>query len=179
MTGKMTSTSPPAAPSESGYIRGGGGREVDAGRVVRLILGICFLALLVATIFTAVTASHQNSRADRLRKDGRPVTVTVTSCTAFGSGVGETIQYYSCRGTYALDGRTFNEVIGGARTQHARGASLAAIAVPGDPSLVTVVGSTESAGGSAARFVPTIVLGALAIVVGLGLMVWMRARRRA
>jgi hypothetical protein len=166
------SAAPSASTSgESGYIRGGGGVQVNAGRLVRYLGILGVLVLIALSVATAVSTAHQNSRAGQLQKHGVPVDVKVTGCTGVSSGIAQAIQYYQCRGTYSVDGQHYNEVIGGVRSALPSGQAVPAVAARGNPALVTTVGAAKK--GSYA--VP-IVLGALALVLIIGLLVWPRRR---
>ena len=110
-------------------------------------------------------------RAAKLRNNGIPVEVTITGCTGISSGIAQAVQYYQCRGTYTLDGKQYNEVIGGIRASLPQGQTVPAITVRTDPALVTTATTVKD--GS---YVPTIVLGALGLLLLLGLV--LRSRRR-
>jgi len=163
----------PAEPTigDTGYIRGGGGVQVSAGRVVRFLAGAAAVVLIALAIATAVSAANQNSRAAKLRNNGIPVEVTITGCTGISSGIAQAVQYYQCRGTFTLDGQQYSEVIGGVRASLPPGQTVPAVTTRTDPALVTTVTTVKD--GS---YIPTIVLGAL----GVMLMLWLvlRARRR-
>jgi hypothetical protein len=163
----------PAEPTigDTGYIRGGGGVQIGAGRLVRFLAGAAAVVLIALAIETAVSAANQNSRAAKLRNNGIPVEVTITVCTGISSGIAQAVQYYQCRGTYTLDGQQYNEVIGGIRASLPQGQTVPAITVRTDPALVTTATTVKD--GS---YIPTIVLGALGVMLLLGLL--LRPRRR-
>ena len=166
-------SAPPAGstPGEAGYIRGGGGVDVNTGRVVRFLGVLCVLVLIALTVATSVSAANQNSRAAKLQNEGVPVDVTVTGCVGVSSGIAQAIQYYQCRGIYSVDGQRYNEVIGGIRSALPSGQTVHAVTASGDPALVSTVGAAKK--GSYA--IP-IVLGALAVVLVAGLLLWPRRR---
>jgi hypothetical protein len=161
-----------STPGDAGYIRGGGGVEVNTGRVVRFLVVTGALVLIALTVATAVSAANQNARATKLQNHGVPVDVTVTGCVGVSSGIAQAIQYYQCRGSYTLDGQQYNEVIGGVRSARPEGEIVHAVAAREDPALVSTVGSAKK--GS---YVVPIVLGALALVLILGLLLWPRRTR--
>ncbi|HUJ65682.1 MAG TPA: hypothetical protein VLX59_09110 [Acidimicrobiales bacterium] len=165
----------PAEPTigDTGYIRGGGGVQISAGRLVRFLAGAAALVLIALAIETAVSAANQNSRAAKLRNNGIPVEVTITGCTGISSGIAQAVQYYQCRGTYTLDGQRYNEVIGAIRASLPPGQTVPAIAVRTDPALVTTATTVKD--GS---YIPTIVLGALGVMLLLGLLRWRRRSPR-
>jgi hypothetical protein len=162
----------PAEPTigDTGYIRGGGGVQISTGRLVRFLAGVAAVVLIALAIETAVSAANQNSRAAKLRNNGIPVEVTITGCTGISSGIAQAVQYYQCRGTYTLDGRQYNEVIGGIRASLPQGQRVPAVTVRTDPALVAIATTVKD--GS---YIPTIVLGALGVMLLLGLL--LRSRR--
>jgi hypothetical protein len=98
-----------------------------------------------------------------------PVTVTITGCTGYGSGIAQAVNYYQCTGTYTLDGGFYTEVIGGLRSQMPNGHQLAAVVVRGDPASVTTAGSVAKPGSRFAPYITPIALGAVVVVLALGL----------
>ena len=112
----MSATPAGSTPGQAGYIRGGGGVDVNTGRLLRFLVVLCVLVLIALTVATAVSAANQNSRAAKLQSQGVPVDVTVTGCVGIDSGIAQAIQYYQCRGAYSVDGQRYNEVIGGVRS---------------------------------------------------------------
>jgi hypothetical protein len=169
-------SAPPAGstPGEAGYIRGGGGVEVNTGRLVRFLVVLCVLVLVALTVATAVSAANQNSRAGKLQNAGAPVDVTVTGCVGISSGIAQAIQYYQCRGTYSVGGQRYDEVIGGVRSALPAGQTVHAVTAKGDPALVSTVGAAKKS-----SYAIPIVLGVLAAVLVVGLLVWPRRRRRS
>lgn len=122
----------------SGFIRAGGGVVLN-GRRIAVVLGALGLAVLIAvTAFVASSAVSANSQIDRLRSQGVPVQMTVTGCLGISSGIGMGIEYWQCRGTYSLGGRTYEEIIGGQRQLLDAGQRIAVVAVPGHPALVSI-----------------------------------------
>ncbi len=168
---------PEGAPQDTGgFIRAGGGVALGGQRVAAVLGVLCVMALIAVTAAVAVSDARANASTDRLRSHGVPVQVTVTGCLAISSGVGMGIEYWRCRGTYAMGSRTYEEVIGGQRTLLEQGRRIEAIAVPGDPSLLAV----PAALGSRRSYTLAEVLGgvtAVMILGGLGLA--LVARRRA
>jgi hypothetical protein len=171
MPDSMSATPTRSTPGDSGYIRGGGGVDVNVGRVGRFLAVLCVLVLIALTVVTAVSASNQNSRAAKLRNRGVPVEVTVTGCVGISSGIAQAIQYYQCRGEYTVNGQRYNEVIGGVRSALPNGQTLHGVTAAGDPALVSTVGAAKR--GSYA--VP-IVLGALALVLIIVVLLWSRRK---
>ena len=122
----------------SGFIRAGGGVALN-GRRIAFVLGALGLAVLISvTAVVAASAASANSQIDRLRSQGVPVEMTVTGCLDISSGIGMGIEYWQCRGTYSLGGRSYEEVIGGQRQLLDAGQRIAVVALPGHPALVSV-----------------------------------------
>jgi hypothetical protein len=174
-------SSPPAAPTpEPGtYIRARAGGEVDARRVLRVVMILTVLGLVALVIVTTIGAANQNSVQSRLQRDGVPVKVTVTRCEGVTSGIGQALQYTSCRGDYTLGGHTYNEVIGGNRIGYPVGQTLEGVAVPGHPALLSTATAVAK---KFSRWTPYITpLALAAVTAALVLLLWLapRWRRRA
>jgi protein-S-isoprenylcysteine O-methyltransferase Ste14 len=150
--------------------------DMDAGPVIGVVVVVVLLAILAITIALTISAARENSRVDTVRHRGVPVQVTVTGCQGVSSGVGMGIEYWQCRGTYSLDGRSYSGVIGGSRALLTTGQIVPAVAVPGQPHLLS-----EAAGGTHSNWKPyiaPIILGALFVAGGVALLWWSRRRHR-
>src|SRR6202044_1163709 len=95
-----------------GQLRGAG-VAVDGRRVGQVAIGLVLVTLLVLTIVFTVVGIHTNQQDDRLHNDGAPVTFTGSGCLGLLGGSGSNAAGYSCRGTYALDGKTYSERLPG------------------------------------------------------------------
>ena len=131
-------TEPGTEPDPSGFIRAGGGVALNGRRIAVVLSALGLAVLIVITAVVASSAVSANSQIDRLRSQGVPVQMTVTGCLGISSGIGMGIEYWQCRGTYSLDGRTYEEVIGGQRQLLDAGQRISVVAVPGHPSLVSI-----------------------------------------
>lgn len=159
---------------EESYIRGAPAATVDPRRVRRVLAYIVVLALAGSAIVLGLVSASNDSNASRLKHRGVPVQATVTRCLGVSSGIGMGVEYYSCSGSYTLNGQSFVEVIHGSRADLAPGTVVAALAVPGDPASLALPGSVHPAGiGS---WVATSVLGAAAVAGGAGLLIVRRRR---
>jgi hypothetical protein len=157
-----------------GQLRGAG-VSVDGRRVGQVAIGIVLVTLLVLTIVFTVVGIHTNQQNDRLHNAGVPVTFTVTGCLGLLGGSGSNAAGYSCHGTYTLDGKTYSEQLPG-DSFHRPGSTVAAIAVSGDPALVSPASIVATEHSSASVFVlPIILFVVLLLLVALVLVV--RRRR--
>jgi uncharacterized membrane protein len=126
-----------AAESSAGYIRGGGGAPTDAPRVLRIFAGVCLGLLAAVAVALIVGAVHENSRRHELQHHGVTVQVTVTSCVGTATGTGITVNGFTCRGSFVLNGHTYVDVIRGSSQLLARGSVLTGVADPRSPSVLS------------------------------------------
>jgi hypothetical protein len=159
-----------------GYIRGGAGVPTDNRHVLRAVVGFCLVSLAILTVALTVAAVHQNSRNDRLQHHGVAVDVTVTSCLGQATGTGITENAFVCRGSFALNGHHYNEVIGGSTRLLSRGDVVQAIADPSSPSTLSTVGAVRA---SPARSRPYLIaaIPAVAFVFLGGFAYWWSRRQ--
>lgn len=176
----MTTSSSPAA--DNGESRGpvdsgdaadrvgrlrGAGVQVDGGRVGRVLIGMVLATLAILAIVFTVVGVHTNRQDDRLHHDGVPVTFTVAGCLGLLGGSGSNAAGYSCHGTYTIDGHRYSEQLPG-DSFHRPGSTVAAIAVPGDPALVSPASIVATEHSSAGAFVlPAILAGLLLLLVAV------------
>jgi hypothetical protein len=157
-----------------GQLRGAG-VSVEGRRVGQVAIGIALVTLLVLTIVFTVVGIHTNQQNDRLHSDGVPVTFTVTGCLGLLGGSGSNAAGYSCHGTYALDGKTYSEQLPG-DSFHRPGSTVPAVAVPGDPALVSPASIVATEHSSASVFVLPIIL-FIVLLVLVALLLVLRRRR--
>jgi hypothetical protein len=177
----MATTDPPVPPHDQtgeptdrvGQLRGAG-VSVDGRRVGQVAVGTVLVTLLVLTIVFTVVGIHTNQQNDRLHNDGVPVTFTVAGCLGLLGGSGSNAAGYSCHGTYTLDDKTYSELLPG-DSFHRPGSTVAAIAVPGDPALVSPASIVATEHSSASVFVLPIIC--FVVLLALGALV-LRLRRR-
>jgi hypothetical protein len=113
-----------------------------------------------------------------LQQHGVPVEVTVTGCVGLASGTGATEAGFNCRGTFTLAGHSYNEVIGGTTDLYPPGTTLQAVAVPGDPALLSTARAVANAHSSWEAFItPGILLAVLLLAVVV--IVWRTRRSRS
>ncbi len=151
--------------------------QPDLRRLLQVTTGLVLTALTALVVVFTVAAVHSNNQIDELHGQGVPVTVTVTGCLGLLGGSGSNPAGYSCRGTYVLRGHRYTQPLPGS-SAFRPGARVAAVAVPGDPSLVSLESTLRTQHASASAFVLPIVLGAVLLAL-VGLLVWRaRAGRR-
>jgi hypothetical protein len=165
-------------PDDSSYLRGVRVADVDTGRVIRVLIAVGLVALVVLALILTVSAARQNSRLSTLRSRGVPVTVTVAGCLGISSGIGMAVEYWECRGTYTLAGQSYKEVIGGSRAHLREGQTVDAIAVPGDPGLLSTAAAATRKHSDWAAYVTPIVLGGVTATLIVGLLAWSKWRHR-
>jgi hypothetical protein len=101
--------------------------------------------------------------------------VTVTSCQGLLGGSGSNGAGYACRGSYRLHGTSYNEQLPGT-TLHAPGTVVPALAVPGDPALVSPVSVVDAEHSSATVYIlPAVFLVLFVVILAV---VLLRRRRR-
>jgi hypothetical protein len=159
------------------YIRGGGGVPVARRRILAVVGGSVCVVLLAVSITLAVEAGQRNSRIDSLRAHGVPVAVRVTDCLGLASGTGITEAGFTCRGSFTLDGRTYQEVIDGTTALQPIGTTVDAITVPGDPQVLYAAQAAAGLHASWAAFVPPGLVGLVALAVLAPLLVSSRRER--
>jgi hypothetical protein len=177
-----------AAPDEEGTARDhaeapqgpvstlrGAGAQVDVHTVAKVVLGLVVATLAVLVIVFVIVGVDKNQQINELRGQGEPVMFTVTSCQGLLGGSGSNGAGYTCRGTYHLGGHTYDEPLPGTAF-FTPGATVHAIAVPGDPGLVSPVRVVESEHASWKVYLPPVIL--FAALVLILAMVELRRRKR-
>ena len=172
------STAPRNEPGDRvGQLRGAG-VSVDARRVGQVALGIVLVTLAFLVIVFTIVGIHTNQQDDRLHHDGVPVTFTVAGCLGLLGGSGSNAAGYTCHGSYTLDGKRYSGVQLPGDSFHRPGSTVAALAVPGDPALVSPVAIVASEHSSAGAFVLPIVLAVILLLL-VALLLLLRRRRHA
>jgi hypothetical protein len=173
----MPATPTGSTPGDAPYIRAGGGIEIELSRLVRVAIGLCVLLLVGIVVDLTISAANYNSRQTKLRQQGVPVELTVTGCLGNGSGSGQTVQGYICRGTYTVGGHRYNEVIGGTTVVHPVGQRLQGVAVPSHPSLVSTADGVAAKRSSWTPYITPAILGVVAVALALAFFLWPTWRR--
>ena len=144
----------------------GAGVDVDVRRVGRVVVALCLVALAVVAIALFIAGAKKNDQITSLQHHGVAVEVTVTTCLGLLGGSGSNAAGYECKGTFALGGHHYREDIPG-NTIRTPGATLRAVAVPGDPPLLSTARAVATDRASWNVFVvPTILLVVLALAGG-------------
>jgi len=160
-----------------GQLRGAG-VQVDSRRIGRVALSVVLATLAVLAIVFTVVAVHTNRQDDRLHNAGVPVTFTVSGCMGLLGGSGSNAAGYACRGAYTLDGHRYSEPLPG-DAFHRPGSTVAALAVPGDPALVSPASIVATEHSSAGAYVLPAILWVLLLALIVLLLVVHRRRRAA
>ena len=133
--------------------------------------------LCLIVVFT-VAGIHSNNQIDALHDQGVPVTVTVTGCLGLLGGSGSNAAGYSCHGSYTIGGHRYTESLPGTAF-HRPGSTIPAVAVPGDPALLSPLSVVDRQRSSAGVFVvPAVLAGVLLALVGV-IVRWHRSRPAA
>jgi hypothetical protein len=138
--------------------------DVDIRRTGRVLVAVGLIAVAVIGVILLIAGVRSNHQADALRQRGVPVTVTVTRCLELMGGTGAQGAGYSCTGTYALDGRPYRQTIPGL-SFHAVGSTVAGVADPGDPKLLSTPGQLAHQHSSWRVFILPGILLLLVVVV--------------
>lgn len=166
-----------ATPEGTGTTLRGAGVDVDVRRVGRVVVALCLVALAVLVVVLFVAGVHKNSQINRLRQHGVAVQVTVSGCLGLLGGSGSNPAGYACRGTFTLDGHRYSESIPG-NSLRPPGTKVRAVAVSGDPPLLSTAYAVATERASASVFiVPTILLVVLVLLAGALLLRQAKRRR--
>jgi len=153
----------------------GAGVDVDVRKIRRVVGGACLVALAVLVAVLFVAGADKNAQITSLRRHGVAVRVTVTGCLGLLGGSGSNAAGYACKGTFTLGGHRYEEAIPG-NALHPPGARIRAVAVPGNPPLLSTTRAVESQQASWRVFIlPTVLLVVLLLLVGA---LVLRRRRR-
>ncbi len=151
--------------------------QIDGRKAGRVLAGLVLGILAILVVVFTVVGFDKNQQIDELHSRGVPVTVTVTGCLGLLGGSGSNAAGYSCHGAYTLDGHTYDENLPG-NSFHRPGTTVAAVAVPGDPALVSPRSTVESEQASGDVFVVPAVLLAVLLLSVAGLLLRHRHRRQ-
>jgi hypothetical protein len=143
-----------------------------------VVVGLVIGTLLVLVVTFSLVGVHKNEQIDELQQHGVPVTYTVTTCQELLGGSGSNGAGFSCTGTYTIDGRRYSEPLPGT-TGYSPGATVPAIAVPSDPTLLSTAQIVRSEHTSWHVYVlPAVFFILLLLVVAAVALQRQRRRRR-
>lgn len=137
-------------------------------------VGLVIFAVALGLSFASALNDH--ARIDRMKAHGVPVTVTISNCVGNMGGSGSNVAGYVCRGTYAVEGVKYNEIISSMTTFAPPGSHVHAIADPSQHGYIALASAIKNATPSAAAFVVVIIL---AVVFVFLVALLFRLRRRA
>jgi hypothetical protein len=170
----MTSSS---EPRDMPALRGPEAQPI--GRQFWLLVG-ALLVIVLAFIVTVsfVSAVNDNSRIDRLKSHGIPVTVTVTDCVGNIGGSGSNAAGYTCQGKYRVNGVSYHEVIASKTTLSTAGSTVRGVADPARPSTIELASAVASSSPSNAAYVVPSLLAVLLVALATTLHRYRRSNAR-
>jgi hypothetical protein len=176
----MTTPEQPPAPDASApplsVLRAGAGRDINARRVMQVVVAIVLAGLTALSVLLFVAGAHKNEQIDNLRQHGVPVKVTVTGCMGLLGGSGSNAAGYACKVALEMDGHRYIDSLPG-DAFYQPGAVVHAVAVPGDPGLLSRAATVAGEHASGRVFIlPTVLL---VVVVALAGVLFIRRRRTA
>ena len=128
---------------------------------------ILLIVFAVAITVSFISAAHDNSRIERLKTNGVPVVVTVTSCVGNIGGSGSNASGYTCRGAYRVKGVSYQEIIGSKSTLSSVGSTVQGIADPERPSTIELASAVARSSTSPSAYVVASVLAILFVALTL------------
>jgi len=145
----------------------GAGVDVDIGRVGRVAVIVCLMALAVSVVVLFTAGVQKNAQINRLRQHGVPVEVTVSGCLGLLGGSGSNAAGYACRGSFTLHGHRYSDAIPG-DTHYRPGQRVRAVTDPDDPGLLSTAAIVAGERASASVFaLPGSLLAVLALLVAV------------
>ncbi len=152
--------------------------DIDVRRAGRAVAGLCLAALAATAVLLFVAGLQKNAQITRLHQQGVAMDVKVSVCMGLLGGSGTNSAGYRCKATFMLDGRRYEDALPGYGL-YAPGATLRAIVVPGDPSLLSTPRALAGEHSSLRVFlVPAALLVIVALLVA-AMAVKRGTRRRA
>jgi len=167
-------TTTPDTPGERAGALRGAGVEADFRRVGRVALWLFLVALAVVVVGLYAAGAQKNAQITALRLHGVVVVATSTGCQGLLGGSGSNAAGYSCRGTYDVGGRRYDELMPG-DVLHDPGTTFRIVAATTDPTLLATPSQVRGEHASWEVFaLPTVLL---AVLAGLLLVLGLRRRR--
>jgi len=147
--------------------------EVDARHARTVLMAICLLALAASTIVLFISGMDKNAQINRLRQQGVPLEVTVSTCLGLMGGSGSNLAGYDCTASFTLNGHRYSDSLPG-NALVTPGTRLRAVVVPSDPALLSTPRAMATQHSSWRVFILPSVL-----VVALGLLLVVAFLKRA
>jgi hypothetical protein len=139
--------------------------EVDVRRATHLIVALCLTALGIAVLGLFMAGLHKNTQDTLLRQQGLAVEVTVTGCRGLLGGSGSNAAGDTCRGTFVLDGRRYNDTIPGDIIR-APGTTVRLVTAESDPEVIATAQQVNSEHASWKVFIlPSVLMVVLVALV--------------
>jgi hypothetical protein len=160
-------------PPDVSTLRGPEAQHIG-GRFWSVVCVLVFIVIAIFIVVSFIAAVNDNARIDRLRTNGIPVVVTVTSCTGHIGGSGSNAAGYTCYGWYRVHGVRYQEVIGSKTTSSPTGSNVRVIADPSQPGTIELASAVAASSSSDSTFVVPSILAVLFVTLSL---VVVRARR--
>jgi hypothetical protein len=151
--------------------------EVDAGRVQRAVVATCLVVLAATAAVLFVAGIEKNDQIALLQRQGVAVEVTVSGCLGLMGGSGSNLAGYECKGTFTLNGRSYNDAIPGSAF-YSPGTTLRAVTVPADPTLLSTPRAMATEQSSWRVFIlPTAMVAILGLLLGAAVLKRRNIRR--
>ncbi len=143
-----------------------GASPVGVSRRFWTVLGALVLVIFAVTLAVSlVSATHDNSRIDRLKNHGIAVSATVISCIGNLGGSGSNASSYTCVATYAIASANYHEVVGHMSSFAAPGTRVSVVADPSQPSTIELASAVKSSSPSNGVYVAPGLLGVLFVAL--------------
>ena len=161
--------------ADAAFIRGAAAPSLPgAPRIARAAVIALLVTLAVLVVVCTAEGVAHRTRIERLRSAGLPVRTVVTGCTGGAGGTGITVAYFTCTGTFRVDGVPHAAVIHGDTALLAPGTELATVVDPRDPSTLSTPGAVS---GEWNGFVPAAATLGVLLATSLAYRLARRSRR--
>ncbi len=165
---------PPNDSSSVSTLRGAS--PVGVSRRFWAILGALVLVVFAVTLVVSfVSATHDNSRIERLKTHGITLSATVNSCIGNLGGSGSNASSYTCVATYAIAAASYHEVVGHMSSFAAPGTRVIVVADPSQPSTIELASAVKGSSPSNGVYLAPGLLGVLFVALTVG---YLRLLRR-
>jgi hypothetical protein len=167
----------PAVDLGPGRHRGGSVEVKRPRRLGRIILAVVLAAFTVLVVVLFVQAHSHDEEISTLQQHGVPVDVTIKGCDIQQAGTGGTpSNYFICRGSFVLNGKTYTKVILSDQHVQYEGAHLAATVNPNNTNAIYPTSVVRQ--GTSAWYSGTPLILLVILLVTVGLVAWWGFRTR-